>query len=159
MEFNLGSEQQNIVEILLFWPPDWIDLECFLNNSINIAWNLLKFESCTVTHYYYRWKQYLHKLDNWGKQGEGKILVMWQMSKVLRMGWKCGAEPQIMSRCDLQKIRVIGALEVSQLEGVSQWNLKILWRLWHWSHKSEILRDAIDVFGWPKCAFSGELHA
>jgi hypothetical protein len=138
--------------------PNWIDLGCLLNHSMTIGWNLLKFESCTVTHYYYRWQQSSSKLDDWVNLGEGKILVMWQMPKVLRMGWNFGPEPQMVNSCGLQKIRVIGALEVSQLEGVFQWNLKILWRLWHWCHKSEILRDALDVFGWPKCECSGQLH-
>jgi hypothetical protein len=125
---------------------------------MNIAWNILKFELYTVTWYYYRWQQSPYKLEDWVKQGEGKILVMWQMSKVLRMGWNLGAEPQIVSRCGLQKIRVIRSLEISQLEGVFQWKLKILWRLWHWSHEFESWRDAIDVFGWSKCEFSRQLH-
>jgi hypothetical protein len=122
---------------------------------MNIAWNLLKFESYTVTYYYYRWKQSSYKLDAWVKQDLGHVTNVKSAQNGLKIwGWALNGEQVWHTK----KIRLIGALEVAQLEGVFQQNLKILWRLWHWSHKSEVLRDAIDVFGWPKCEFLGQLH-
>ena len=141
-----------------FLTSNWMDLEQIFNNSKNIPWNSLKFEPHLVTYYHYKQKQSLDNLDHWVEQGKGKILVMWPMSKVFQMGQKFRPEPQIVTRCCLQEVSVIGALEVPKLEGVFQSNLKILWKLWYWSNQYQTLGDIINVLGWPECVFSGQLH-
>ena len=91
---------------------NWMDLECFLNSSVNIEWNDLKFYSHIVIYYFYKWKQSPVELSYWVELGEGKILVMWCKQKVLWLGWKFEGVAQIVTGYSVQKMRVMRGVEV-----------------------------------------------